>query len=171
MIRSRFSKYVKAKVRMGIKYYVILRCSVSKPRPFIGLGILIRLQSELVPWVQFFRFHVSHYRNAFQLTVRVCHVINLFFFVSSKPKGTFNFHSYSLTQYPCFSSYFAEHETGCIFFTATGAGCKLFAKSVFYYFVIRLVSYGFYHWNTSFFYCFSFGFRIPSQLKRVQLHL
>ena len=26
MIRSRFSKYVKAKVRMGIKYYVILRC-------------------------------------------------------------------------------------------------------------------------------------------------
>ena len=52
------------------------------------------------------------------------------------------------------------------FFTATGAGCKLFAKSVFYYFVIRLVSYGFYHWNTSFFYCFSFGFRIPSQLKK-----
>ena len=28
MIRSRFSKYVKAKVRMGIKYYVILRCSI-----------------------------------------------------------------------------------------------------------------------------------------------
>ena len=44
-----FSKYVKAKVRMGIKYYVILRFSVSKPRLFIGLGILIGLQSELVP--------------------------------------------------------------------------------------------------------------------------
>ena len=43
MIRSCFYKYVEAKVRKGIKYYVMLRCSVSKPCPFIGLGILIRL--------------------------------------------------------------------------------------------------------------------------------
>ena len=52
------------------------------------------------------------------------------------------------------------------FFTATGAGCKLFAKSVFYYFVIRLVSYGFYDWNTSFFIVLVLVFRIPSQLKK-----
>ena len=39
----------------------------------------------------------------FQLTVRVYHVINLFFFVGSKRKAIFNFHS--------LGSYFAAHDT------------------------------------------------------------
>ena len=68
-----------------------------------------------------------------------------------------------------FRSYFAAHDTDCIF-TATGAVCKLFAKSV----SLICDTFGVF-WFLSLehviFYCFSFSFRIPSQLKMVQLHL
>ena len=53
-------------------------------------------------WIQFFRFHVLHYRNAYQLTVRVYHVINLFFLCQLKTKSNFQF-SYSQLD-PCFST-------------------------------------------------------------------
>ena len=102
-----------------------------------------------------------HYRNGFQLTVRVYHVINLFFSVISKKKAIFNFHSTSKAQYLCFSFLWLVF---CCRLQTIRETCVLLIFDTFGVFWFLSLEY-------TILYYFSFGFQDSSRLKRVQLHL
>ena len=71
-----------------------------------------------------------------------------------------------------FGSYFAAHDTFSVFFLPRPAPVANYSRKVCFFLICD--TFGvlwFLSLEYVIFYCFSFGFRIPSQLKRVQLHL